>query len=175
MSCGSNCFSCIASAGTFIVNTRFSTSFGWGGSVIWIGINFFGSNAVCCIVDGPFCEFDDAVDGCDVVGCSGSVLTAGFCCCWFFAGCVVFGTVDASGGILLVLPFTDVDEFFCSTANAFFDFVPLACKDYFLTIRTGFLLFDGFMDEIFLLSLNEWIPLIVKKPWMCIFYKNIQR
>jgi len=37
--------------------------------------------------------------------------------------------VDASGGtLLLVFPFTDVDEFFCSTADAFLDFVPLAYK-----------------------------------------------
>lgn len=125
---GRSVFSWIASAGTFIVKTRFSTSFGWGGSVICMGINFLGSNADCWIVFESLGGFE-AVEGCDVVGCwSDSVFIA--VVCWFFAACVVFGTVGANGGMLLVLafPFTDAKAFFCSSVDAFFDFVPLAYR-----------------------------------------------
>lgn len=130
-----NWFSWIARAGTLIVKTRFSVSFGCGGRVIWIGMSLFGSRVVCWSAGGPFCvvELDAAAVGvdCDVAAWPGSVLIAGWCCCcWgaFEACTAVFdiAVVAVKGGIL-AFPFTEAPVFFCSDVVAFLDFVPFVC------------------------------------------------
>lgn len=120
-------FSWIALAGTLMVNTRFSVSLAWGGRVIWIGMSLFGSRVVCWRAGGPFWACD--VDCDDVVAWPGSVLM--FVAWGFFVACkLLFGMACASGGTCespFVFPLIeDAALFFCSAANAFFDFVPFA-------------------------------------------------
>lgn len=64
-----NWFACIADAGTWMVSTRGSEfgTFGWGGSVIWIGTIFVGSKpATTAGGAGGVCVWGCAVDCCCV-------------------------------------------------------------------------------------------------------------